>query len=296
MIHNPLVTIITPTYNRAHLLPNVIKSVLNQTYPNWEYLIVDDASTDETAEVVQNIDDERIKYIPCPVNGGNAQARNVGVNAAKGEFIAFIDSDDDYHTDYLEKALNLLTSSPENIGFLYSGTRTVNLEGKSSEFIWIPNTENHSSQFLYQLKVGIGRGFLFRRECFSHLRFDENLRTAVDTDFLIRLRQEFNFTILKEIVVNINTQPGSVRTNYSEKKKSYNIIIQKHSDIINNDSFLVYKWYYKLFWLALYDNDKKLAGKAFSKIWYKSFKPSILFLIFSLFKKEKAIRIHRKYS
>ena len=296
MCINSLITVITPTYNRGHLISKAIESVLNQTYVNWEYIIVDDASIDNTQEIVESFEDDRIKFIGCKENGGNAVARNVGVNAAQGKYIAFLDSDDEYHPDYLEKALKTLSTAGKGTSFLWSGTKTVAVDGSYSEFIWIPKTEKTPDQFLYELHVGIGRGFLIRKECFNDLKFDENLRTAVDTDFLIRLRQNYNYTVLEDIVVTINSQEGSVRTNYSEKKKSYNIIIEKHKDAIDKNKFLRFKWYYKLFWLSLYDGDKGLARKAFKKIIFSSIKPSFLFFLFSVFKREKAISLHKKLS
>ena len=88
-----LVSVIIPTYNRAHLIKRSAMSVLNQTYSNLELIIVDDGSTDNTEEVVKSIDDNRVIYIKQP-NQGACAARNNGIDHAKGEFIAFQDSDD----------------------------------------------------------------------------------------------------------------------------------------------------------------------------------------------------------
>lgn len=290
-----LITVITPTYNRGHLISKAIESVLNQTYGNWEYIIVDDASSDNTKEIVESFEDARIKFIRCKENGGNAVARNVGVNAAQGDYIAFLDSDDEYLPDYLEKAFNKLSNS-KDADFLWSGTRTVATDGSYSDSIWIPKTKRQPDQFLFELHVGIGRGFLINRKCFSALSFDERLRTAVDTDFLIRLRKNFQYTVLEEILLSIHTQPGSVRADFSEKKKSYDIIIEKNMDTIINNKILRFKWYYKLLWLSLYDEDFKLAKKAYSEIKYDGIKPTILYFLFKIFPNKKAIRFHKKLS
>jgi len=292
---NPRISVITPTYNRGHLISRAIESVLKQTYVNWEYIIVDDASSDNTKEVVESFEDDRIKFIACKENGGNAVARNVGVNAAKGEYIAFLDSDDEYSPFYLEKAIGKLSES-RDADFLWSGTRTVAIDGSYSDSIWIPKTKRQPNQFLYELHVGIGRGFLINRKCFSDLNFDERLRTAVDTDFLIRLRKKFQYTVLEEILLSINTQPGSVRSDFSEKKKSYDIIIEKNKDEILRSSILRFKWYYKLLWLSLYDQDFELAKKAYSKIRFDGIKPTILYMLFKIFSNKKARKFHKKLS
>ena len=98
-----LVTVVLPTYNRARTLPRAIASVLNQDYRNLELLVVDDASSDDTAAVVAAIADPRIRYIRLPKNGGASHARNAGLAEAKGAFIAFQDSDDEWLAGKLTK-------------------------------------------------------------------------------------------------------------------------------------------------------------------------------------------------
>lgn len=98
-----LVTVVLPTYNRARTLPRAIASVLNQDYRNLELLVVDDASGDDTAAVVAAIADPRIRYIRLPQNGGASHARNAGLAQAKGAFIAFQDSDDEWLAGKLAK-------------------------------------------------------------------------------------------------------------------------------------------------------------------------------------------------
>ena len=96
-----LISIITPTYNCAQFIGETIKSVINQTYTNWEMIIVDDASNDNTEEVVKSIKDERIKYIRLKENSGAATARNIAMENASGKFMAFLDSDDIWIKDKL---------------------------------------------------------------------------------------------------------------------------------------------------------------------------------------------------
>jgi len=92
----PLVSVILPTFNRAETLVRAIQSVLNQDYRNLEVLVVDDGSTDNTAEVMRRIDDPRVRYIPLASNRGASRARNEGLRLARGDLIAFQDSDDEW--------------------------------------------------------------------------------------------------------------------------------------------------------------------------------------------------------
>ena len=100
-----LVSIIMPTYNCARFIRESIDSVLAQTYTNWELIIVDDSSTDNTAEMVANFNDPRIHYLRNEQNEGAALTRNKALRAAKGRYIAFLDSDDLWHPDKLERQI-----------------------------------------------------------------------------------------------------------------------------------------------------------------------------------------------
>lgn len=107
MSEKPLVSIIIPTYNRANIVSNAIKSALNQSYPNKQIIVVDDGSTDNTAELVKNFKDVLYFYKP---NGGQASARNAGLKHSTGTYIASLDSDDIWAENFLEKCVNTLES------------------------------------------------------------------------------------------------------------------------------------------------------------------------------------------
>ena len=104
-----LVSVITPCYNGAKYLSETIESVINQTYENWEMIIVDDGSKDDSAEIAAGYSqkDPRIKLI-CQSNAGSAAARNNGISHAEGRYIALLDADDLWHPDFLEKQLSFI--------------------------------------------------------------------------------------------------------------------------------------------------------------------------------------------
>lgn len=112
---NALVSIITPTYNCAKFIGKTIESVLKQTYTNWEIVIVDDASTDNTEEIVKQYNDKRIKYIKLKQNSGADVARNIAIEEAKGKYMAFLDSDDLWQPDKLEKQIKFMEQNNYNI-------------------------------------------------------------------------------------------------------------------------------------------------------------------------------------
>jgi len=132
------ISIVTASYNSSHFISDTIKSVLSQTYTNWEMLIVDDCSTDNSIEVIKeycNID-SRIKLFSLEKNSGAAVSRNKGIEASMGSYIAFLDSDDLWFPDKLEKQLSFMISN--NYSFTYTYYQKMKENGKKLDEIVKP--------------------------------------------------------------------------------------------------------------------------------------------------------------
>src|SRR4030066_2069221 len=122
--YRPGVSVIIPTYNRARFIERAIRSVLNQTYQNFEIIVVDDASTDDTEERVRRLlpNGRRLKYVRHDINRGAGAARDTGIKNAAGEYIALLDSDDEWLPEKLEKQLQVFKESrDEKLGLVYCG-------------------------------------------------------------------------------------------------------------------------------------------------------------------------------
>ncbi|MEG0180816.1 MAG: glycosyltransferase family 2 protein [Romboutsia sp.] len=119
-MNNNLVSIITPMYNAEKFVEDTINSVLNQTYKSWEMIIVDDCSSDNSAEIVKSYvqRDKRIKYIKTDLNKGVSNARNIAIKKARGRYIAFLDSDDIWYENKLEKQVSFIKAN--NYTIVYS--------------------------------------------------------------------------------------------------------------------------------------------------------------------------------
>lgn len=125
----PEVSIITPSYNSSHFIENCIKSVLSQSFNDWELLIVDDCSKDNSLNLIKSITkgDDRIQLIALDENVGAAEARNIAIRQAQGSYIAFLDSDDVWKSDKLEKQLAFMKS--ENIAFSFTSYQPMSENG-----------------------------------------------------------------------------------------------------------------------------------------------------------------------
>jgi len=129
---NELVSIIMPSYNTANYISLTIESVLKQTYNNWELIIVDDCSTDNTDEVVAKYDDKRIIYLKNKKNSGAAVSRNKALKNARGKWIAFLDSDDLWYSTKLEEQIKFMKKN--DYSFSYTNYREIDESGKENGF------------------------------------------------------------------------------------------------------------------------------------------------------------------
>ena len=219
-MYNSLVSIIIPTYNRAHLIGETLDSVLAQTYTNWECIIVDDGSTDNTPEVINDYIkiDNRLQYYHRPddrLKGANA-CRNYGYQLSKGEYIKWFDSDDIMHSDFLEKQVLILEEKKE-LDFCASFSEMFDDKiGKR----WPCNpekTENH--QALYNYITGklifLTPSPLWRRQFLNKkVLFDELLLNAHEADFNFkRLIEGAKFEYIKEILFYVRRGHESIDLN-----------------------------------------------------------------------------------
>ena len=213
-----MISVIIPTYNRAHLIERSIKSVLNQTYRDFELLIIDDGSTDNTEEVVAQFEDERIRYIKCEQNGGASKARNRGIAEARYEYIAFQDSDDEWHADKLEKQMKAMQEAAEDVGLVYCEYFYHGLNGV--EDYWpdrkIPLEEKSGYIFPRLLKgnlVGTPT-MLVKRECFERVGvFNENFPCFEDWELVLRIARLYHVVLVPERLLEVYATWTSVTNN-----------------------------------------------------------------------------------
>ena len=203
----PLVSVVLPTFNRAGSIGASINSVLAQTYREFELIIVDDGSSDETDDVIAGYSDERIRYIHTPSNRGAAGARNYGIeNASKeSEYIAFEDSDDLWHADKLEKQLKAIETE-QNAGFCYHKIR-YDMGGGYSAILpdeRIPVEKKSGdiySQLLYENMVDCP-SMLIKKELLAKVGvFNESYKALEDYDLALRMAKLSGAAFVDEVLL-----------------------------------------------------------------------------------------------
>lgn len=182
---NDLVSIIIPAYNQAHFLAEAVQSGLDQTYPHVEVIVVDDGSTDDTAQVGQSFADARVRYV-YKENGGLSSARNEGLRQARGDYISYLDSDDYFHPQKLEILLKTIQEKPE-IGLAAGQAIPVDESGNHIGKLFDKPLPTDLKELLLGNPLHVG-GVLVRRSWQDQVGFfDETLRSYEDWDMWLRL-------------------------------------------------------------------------------------------------------------
>ena len=182
----PLVSIVLCTFNRAHMVRRAIASVLVQTYRNWELIIIDDGSSDNTATVVLPLvkSDPRMRYLRHP-NKGLARSRNVGIGLAGGEFVTFLDSDDEYREDHLAVRVSLAQRKP-SVTLWHGGIEYVGPEGKQ----YVLDARNPKKK-IHLSKCYASGTFFAPTTTLRTMKGFRNVLYAEDLDFVRRLRKRW---------------------------------------------------------------------------------------------------------
>ncbi len=196
---NPLVSIVMPAHNAGPFIGQAVDSVLSQTYPHWELIIVDDASTDNTEEVMAAYTDPRIRYLPVSRIGSPAGVRNHGLRLVGGEFVTFLDADDRYYDHTLETLLRQFETHPERTA-VYGFPFRVDEFGEptsgndlliptSPGYYHLPENYRHTWDFIVRCQIScLLPALMIRRSTLDRVGlFNENYYSAEDYEYYVRL-------------------------------------------------------------------------------------------------------------
>lgn len=195
-MNEPAVTVVVTTYNRSNSLLRAVQSVLNQTYSNYQLLIVDDASQDETETIIEPLIkvNEKIIYKRHDVNKGLAASRNTGTISASGDYIAFLDDDDEWKPDRIKKQIELLNTlnkpDKEALGIIYCGCE-IHISDENRVAFSEPKISGNIKEYLLKNNLGtIPSTFLFPKKVLQKLGgFDESLISSIDHDIWMKLAE-----------------------------------------------------------------------------------------------------------
>lgn len=265
----PLVSVIIPTFNRAHLIGETIQSVIAQTYTHWELIIMDDGSSDHTQKVVDSFHDARIFYYWNPHKDALGAVRNLGIQKANGQLIAFLDSDDIWRSDKLNLQVKLLMEH-EEASFVFSNGNEFGKDATlppEKEDLFIGNV--FLDQLLYQRFCFFSPTLIFKKDVIPTTGYiDESFPTSTDIYFFYKMAFNFKGIFTNERLVSIRKHGPSDST--ENELNSYNVSLAKHKEflecqMINAKQFSILQkeCYYKMGLVAIKQGGRRIAFNSF---------------------------------
>jgi glycosyltransferase involved in cell wall biosynthesis len=235
--NDPLVSVVIAAFNMGQYLPLAVSSVLNQSYRNFEVIIVDDGSTDTTREAMTKFEDDPKIKLFHQSNQGQASAKNRGIMEASGDFIAFLDADDLWMPNKLERQLPCFDIS-KDVGVVYTNVSTIDEEGS---IISTPNMKYYSGKISGRLLVDnfvTGMASIVRRECFNTVGlFDETFPMGIDYDLWLRISVKYEFFYLDEVTYLYRQWAGQMSHNYKKRLeyaiKIMNSFLERHPKLVD---------------------------------------------------------------
>lgn len=227
----PKISVIVPAYNVRRYIEDALESLEKQSFKDFEVIVVDDGSTDDTAELVKPFTarDSRFRLV-SKQNGGLSSARNHGILYARSEYIALLDGDDVYEPDKLVTHITILASQP-CVGVVYSASRAIREDGQPT-FMVLSGKPVHSDPLLALLCknfVGHGSNAVFRRCLIDEVgNFDETLRSSEDIDFWLRVAatHQWQFYRVPHVLCGYRVRPSGLSFNVAQMENSRSKVIQ----------------------------------------------------------------------
>ncbi|MFP4687971.1 MAG: glycosyltransferase family 2 protein [bacterium] len=234
MYANPLVSVVLPTYNRGSTIKSAISNILQQSFNAFELIIVDDGSTDNTAAVINDISDRRIRFLRLEKNSGPAAARNRGIEAARAKYIAFQDSDDLWHPEMLEECYHAMEHSSDDVGLVYTDWLIVPGNYLGSLSISRTSASSVETQSLLYNAIFPNHGFV-KTDVFKKIEnFDTTLPIREDTELWLRMAKNFKFKHIPKTLGIYRIHPGGVSRNTNLRKQATINIYKKHKKTIDS--------------------------------------------------------------
>ena len=218
----PLISVIIPVYNREEFVEEAIQSILDQTIQDFEIIIVDDCSTDESLKVINGIEDNRIKLLVNKIHKGVSVSRNIALNYASGKYIAFMDSDDISRSNRFEKQICYLESNPD----VKACGCWLQCFGKHNHIIkHKANHEEIKAELILRNPMSLGATTVVR-ESFKDYRFKKEKLHVEDYDYWVQVAWDCKLANLQEVLYDYRTHKKQVSTEFLEIQREQDIDIK----------------------------------------------------------------------
>jgi len=238
MDNPPSVSVVIPVYNRGDVIERAVESVLQQTYRDFELLVVDDGSTDGTLDVLQSISDERLRVLQLSANRGANAARNRGIENAAGDYVAFLDSDDLWYPEKLEKQVRRMEETPDDVGIVYCGFwdmgglfRQYRPRREPGRFEGNLSSELTRHNFLGFINVLVKRSVLEKTG-----DLDEELPALQDWDFHLNASRHTHYAVIDEPLLEKHPGESSISRDYDAYVRAHQRLMKTHTARFRDDA------------------------------------------------------------
>jgi glycosyltransferase involved in cell wall biosynthesis len=227
----PRVSVVLPTYNRANTLLRSVNSVLEQSYRDFELIVVDDGSTDRTPAIMRDVTDVRVRYLRSTINRGQSVSRNLGICESRGSLIAFQDSDDTWRSEKLARQVTVLDGD-HNIAGVYCDLLRIPQAG-APYIVHAPdlvygNSFDHRPSLYQSYAIGI-QSCVLRKVVFDRsVMFRQDMRCFEDLELLLRLAKKYRMHRIQEPLVNYYQSHDGVCANSAAETQARIILFQSH--------------------------------------------------------------------
>jgi glycosyltransferase involved in cell wall biosynthesis len=228
----PLVSVIMPAYNASSTIDSAIRSILNQTYKDWELIVIDDGSTDNTADLIQSFNHPGILLIKQE-NQGQSGARNTGIDSSKGEYIAFLDADDLWEEDKLREQIDCFKKAKHELGFVHTGYREFDdkKEYKPKPLRFVRKKQLKGFVFddlVIHNFVGVLTVMIPRKILDEVGVFDKSLINSPDWDLWLRITRKYPVDYVDKSLARYRLNPHGLSKNYESYEKNLWMLLERH--------------------------------------------------------------------
>lgn len=259
-----LVSVVIPTYNRPALIGKAIKSVLNQTYQDFEVIVVDDGMEKGAEKIVNSFNDSRISYIKHKYSKGGGAARNTGIKSTKGKFIAFLDDDDEWVSEKLEVQMGEFEKTSQDVGFSFTAVTDVYEDREESGDIPSGVADYH------ERALSVFAGFLtvtliIKKYVFEDIGyFDENFPSHQEPDLMIRVTKKYKGLGIDKSLTRVNMKERvHINSSFVNRINGRKMILEKYAKDFEQRPALLAKHYFDLAIFCRDDNRLLVATRYF---------------------------------
>jgi glycosyltransferase involved in cell wall biosynthesis len=226
----PKISVIIPTCDRAGFVARAVKSVGAQSLRDLEIIVVDDGSRDNTAAVIDSLNEPGLVYLRHDQRLGGAAARNTGILHSTGEYVAFLDDDDEWYPEKLARQMDVMLASPPEVGGVYTGYFIVERSNAKIRGQVVPTERGDLYEALLAGNcIGGTSSVLLRRACFEEIGlFDERLPSFQDYDLWLRIARKFHFEYVREPMLKYFVHDDKIWTNSEALLQGLKLMLRKH--------------------------------------------------------------------